>query len=185
MSLSSEHRMAICEKIAKMYLDSMSTKDLERYFFDTQVECLSEYSDEEHCDATLRRNLPLCALGKHNDRRRQGLVTLPGPIRRIRLRQGSMQWGNYRGVHGCSMRSSPVGPVPTLLVMTAPFFPFATATTRITWLRKGITWKVPSRSFAKSVTTYARKTACVAPREKVGRRLPHLNQGNLAYLRIL
>lgn len=47
MTLSDYQRDMMRDFIAMRYLDSMSGRDLERYFFDTQVECLAEYTDDE------------------------------------------------------------------------------------------------------------------------------------------
>lgn len=47
MELSAGQRAYIAEMVAKAYLDAMSLKDLERFFYDIQLEYLQEYTDEE------------------------------------------------------------------------------------------------------------------------------------------
>jgi hypothetical protein len=48
VTLSDSQRKALSEFIALTYLDSMSTKDLETFFLDTQMEYLQDsYSDAE------------------------------------------------------------------------------------------------------------------------------------------
>lgn len=47
MELSAGQRVYIAEMVAKAYLDNMSLKDLERFFYDIQLEYLKEYTDEE------------------------------------------------------------------------------------------------------------------------------------------
>ena len=42
-----KNRDALIEFLATYWLDSMSNKDLETFFYDTQTEYLESYSDEE------------------------------------------------------------------------------------------------------------------------------------------
>lgn len=47
-SLTPDARNALAERLAEHWLDHMSTRDLERFFFDTQRENLMDsYSDSE------------------------------------------------------------------------------------------------------------------------------------------
>lgn len=46
-SLTDSQRESLVEFVAKYWLDSMSLKDLERFFYEVQTEYLREYSDEE------------------------------------------------------------------------------------------------------------------------------------------
>ena len=46
-SLTDSKRESLVEFVAKYWLDSMSLKDLERFFYEVQTEYLREYSDEE------------------------------------------------------------------------------------------------------------------------------------------
>ncbi len=46
-SLTDEKREALIELLAQRYLDSMSLRDLERFFLDIQTEYLQEYTDAE------------------------------------------------------------------------------------------------------------------------------------------
>lgn len=47
MSLASEKRDALIEFLAKHWLDTVNTRDLERFFYDAQIDYLQSYSDEE------------------------------------------------------------------------------------------------------------------------------------------
>ena len=51
LSLTNDQREYISDLIATRYLDGMDNRDLERYFFDAQVEYLKEYTDKELLDA--------------------------------------------------------------------------------------------------------------------------------------
>ena len=51
LSLTDDQREYISDLIATRYLDGMDDRDLERYFFDAQVEYLKEYTDNELLDA--------------------------------------------------------------------------------------------------------------------------------------
>ena len=51
LSLTDEQREYISDLIATRYLDSMDNRDLERFFFDAQMEYLKEYTDAELVDA--------------------------------------------------------------------------------------------------------------------------------------
>lgn len=46
-TLTEDQRFRLVDFLAGRYLDNMSLKDLERFFFDIQVDYLREYSDEE------------------------------------------------------------------------------------------------------------------------------------------
>jgi hypothetical protein len=46
-SLTDEKRAALIDLLAQRYLDSMSGRDLERFFLDIQAEYLQEYTDAE------------------------------------------------------------------------------------------------------------------------------------------
>ncbi len=46
-SLTDEKRAALIDLLAQRYLDSMSGRDLERFFLDLQTEYLQEYTDAE------------------------------------------------------------------------------------------------------------------------------------------
>jgi hypothetical protein len=46
-SLTDEKREVLIELLAQRYLDSMSGRDLERFFLDIQAEYLREYTDAE------------------------------------------------------------------------------------------------------------------------------------------
>jgi hypothetical protein len=46
-TMTQEQRTKLVEAIAEVYLDSVSVKDLESFFFEAQVDCLQSYSDEE------------------------------------------------------------------------------------------------------------------------------------------
>ena len=46
-SLTDEKRAALIDLLAQRYLDSMSLKDLEVFFYDLQCEYLQEYTDAE------------------------------------------------------------------------------------------------------------------------------------------
>jgi hypothetical protein len=45
--LTDDQREYISDLIATRYLDGMDNRDLERYFFDAQMEYLKEYTDDE------------------------------------------------------------------------------------------------------------------------------------------
>jgi hypothetical protein len=45
--LRDEQRDYLIDLVAQRYLDGMDMSDLERFFFDVQVEYLREYNDEE------------------------------------------------------------------------------------------------------------------------------------------
>jgi hypothetical protein len=47
MNLTGSQREVVINFISEQYLDSMSMKDLEVYFQDTQADLLDGYSDEE------------------------------------------------------------------------------------------------------------------------------------------
>lgn len=47
MTLTHDQRFQIADRLAQRWLDNMSTKDLERYFYDTQLEYLQTYDDQE------------------------------------------------------------------------------------------------------------------------------------------
>lgn len=47
MTLSPEGRDSLIEFLATYWLDSMSNKDLETFFYDVQTDYLQSYSDEE------------------------------------------------------------------------------------------------------------------------------------------
>jgi exonuclease V gamma subunit len=47
LSLTNDQREYISDLIATRYLDGMDNRDLERFFFDAQVEYLKEYTDNE------------------------------------------------------------------------------------------------------------------------------------------
>ena len=47
LSLTDEQREYISDLIATRYLDQMDSRDLERFFFDVQMEYLKEYTDDE------------------------------------------------------------------------------------------------------------------------------------------
>jgi hypothetical protein len=51
LSLTDDQREYISDLIATRYLDGMDNRDLERYFFDAQMEYLKEYTDNELLDA--------------------------------------------------------------------------------------------------------------------------------------
>ena len=51
LSLTNDQREYISDLIATRYLDSMDNRDLERFFFDAQMEYLKEYTDAELVDA--------------------------------------------------------------------------------------------------------------------------------------
>lgn len=51
LSLTDDQREYISDLIATRYLDGMDNRDLERYFFDAQIEYLKEYTDNELLDA--------------------------------------------------------------------------------------------------------------------------------------
>ena len=51
LSLTNDQREYISDLIATRYLDSMDNRDLERFFFDVQMEYLKEYTDAELVDA--------------------------------------------------------------------------------------------------------------------------------------
>jgi hypothetical protein len=51
LSLTDEQREYISDLIATRYLDNMDNRDLERFFFDVQMEYLKEYTDAELVDA--------------------------------------------------------------------------------------------------------------------------------------
>jgi hypothetical protein len=46
-SLTDEKRAALIDLLAQRYLDSMSGRDLERFFLDIQTDYLQEYTDAE------------------------------------------------------------------------------------------------------------------------------------------
>lgn len=46
-SLTAEQRASLQEFLANYWLDNVSIKDLERFFYDAQLEYLRSYSDEE------------------------------------------------------------------------------------------------------------------------------------------
>ncbi len=46
-SLTDEKREALIELLAQRYLDGMSGRDLERFFYDVQIEYLKDYTDSE------------------------------------------------------------------------------------------------------------------------------------------
>ena len=45
--LTTDQRFSLQDFLAKYWLDNASLKDLERFFYETQIEYLSSYSDEE------------------------------------------------------------------------------------------------------------------------------------------
>jgi len=45
--LTADQRFSLQDFVAKYWLDNASLKDLERFFYETQIEYLSSYSDEE------------------------------------------------------------------------------------------------------------------------------------------
>jgi hypothetical protein len=47
LSLTDDQREYISDLIATRYLDQMDSRDLERFFFDVQMEYLKEYTDDE------------------------------------------------------------------------------------------------------------------------------------------
>jgi hypothetical protein len=47
LSLTDRQREVLSEFIALRYLESMDMKDLERFFIDTQMEYLKDYTDDE------------------------------------------------------------------------------------------------------------------------------------------
>jgi hypothetical protein len=47
LSLTDRQREVLSEFIALRYLDSIDVKNLERFFFETQMEYLKDYTDEE------------------------------------------------------------------------------------------------------------------------------------------
>jgi hypothetical protein len=47
LSLTDRQREVLSEFIALRYLDSIDVKDLERFFFETQMEYLKDYTDDE------------------------------------------------------------------------------------------------------------------------------------------
>ena len=51
LSLTDEQREYISDLIATRYLDQMDSRDLERFFFDVQMDYLKEYTDNELLDA--------------------------------------------------------------------------------------------------------------------------------------
>lgn len=51
LSLTDDQREYISDLISTRYLDGMDNRDLERFFFDAQVEYLKEYTDNELLDA--------------------------------------------------------------------------------------------------------------------------------------
>jgi hypothetical protein len=46
-SLTPEKRSALVEWLVERYLDGMSTRDLERFFVDIQLDYIGSYTDEE------------------------------------------------------------------------------------------------------------------------------------------
>ena len=50
-SLTVEQRDRLIDLVATRYLDSMDSRDLERFFFDVQTEYLKEYTDQELLEA--------------------------------------------------------------------------------------------------------------------------------------
>jgi len=46
-SLTPEKRSALVEWLVERYLDGMTTRDLERFFFDIQLDYIGSYTDEE------------------------------------------------------------------------------------------------------------------------------------------
>jgi len=46
-SLTPEKRSALVEWLVERYLDGMSTRDLERFFIDIQLDYIGSYTDEE------------------------------------------------------------------------------------------------------------------------------------------
>ncbi len=50
-SLTVEQRDCLIDLVATRYLDGMDYRDLERFFFDTQVEYLKEYTYQELLEA--------------------------------------------------------------------------------------------------------------------------------------
>ena len=51
LSLTDEQREYISDLIATRYLDHMDSRDLERFFFDVQMDYLKEYTDDELVNA--------------------------------------------------------------------------------------------------------------------------------------
>ena len=51
LTLTDEQREYISDLIATRYLDNMDNRDLERFFFDVQMEYLKEYTDAELVNA--------------------------------------------------------------------------------------------------------------------------------------
>ena len=51
LSLTDEQREYISDLIATRYLDQMDSRDLERFFFDVQMDYLKEYTDDELVNA--------------------------------------------------------------------------------------------------------------------------------------
>lgn len=51
LSLTGEQREYISDLIATRYLNGMDSRDLERFFFDAQIEYLEEYTDNHLLDA--------------------------------------------------------------------------------------------------------------------------------------
>lgn len=47
MTLAPEKRKALVEWLVGRYLDGMSTRDLERFFVDIQLDYIGSYTDEE------------------------------------------------------------------------------------------------------------------------------------------
>ena len=47
LSLTDRQREVLSEFIALRYLDSIDVKNLERFFFETQMEYLKDYTDDE------------------------------------------------------------------------------------------------------------------------------------------
>lgn len=46
-SLTPEKRSALVEWLVERYLDGMTTRDLERFFIDIQLDYIGSYTDEE------------------------------------------------------------------------------------------------------------------------------------------
>ena len=51
LSLTDDQRDYIADLIATRYLDQMDSRDLERFFFDVQMDYLKEYTDDELVNA--------------------------------------------------------------------------------------------------------------------------------------
>jgi hypothetical protein len=45
--MTNEQRQNLAEAIAERYLECFDMKDLERFFFDTQLDCLLAYTDTD------------------------------------------------------------------------------------------------------------------------------------------